>query len=134
MTNSWIDGLGHQAKGALKENVGKLLGDAKLTADGAAERAVGDAQNVGGPGGAQLIPGIDTGRITGIAHQIRGSVKARFGTLIGDAKLAADGRAESRLGRTQDNAGSARDEARDVSDDKHVADGQPNPWDNMRKD
>jgi uncharacterized protein YjbJ (UPF0337 family) len=102
MTNRWIDGLGHQAKGALKENIGKLIGDAKLAADGAAERAVGDAQNVGGPGGEQLIPGIDTGRITGIAHQIRGSVKERFGTLIGDAKLAADGRAESRLGKTQE--------------------------------
>jgi uncharacterized protein YjbJ (UPF0337 family) len=134
MTSSWIEGLGHRVKGALKENVGKMIGDAKLTSDGAAERAVGNAQNSGGPGGAQLTPGIEAGRIIGVAHQIRGSVKERFGNLIGDAQLAADGRTESRLGKTQDTAGSARDETRDAPEDQDAADSQPDPWANMRKD
>lgn len=105
-----IGGLGHQVKGAVKEAVGKIIGDAKLESDGAAERARGHAQT--GAGGGQLIAGIDTDRITGVGHQLKGAIKQGFGKLIGDAKLAADGSAERTMGQGQDAAGSARDEAR----------------------
>jgi uncharacterized protein YjbJ (UPF0337 family) len=44
-----IEGVGHQVKGAVKETAGKLIGDAKLKAEGKAEKAAGKVQNtVGG--------------------------------------------------------------------------------------
>ena len=47
-----------KSKGPLIERLGKAIGDAKLAADGAAERAIGDEQNVAGAGGDQLM-GVD---------------------------------------------------------------------------
>lgn len=44
-----IEGAANQAKGAVKETVGKLTGDAKLKAEGAADKVAGKVQNaVGG--------------------------------------------------------------------------------------
>jgi uncharacterized protein YjbJ (UPF0337 family) len=70
MESNRIEGIGHQVKGAVIEGLGKAIGDAKLAADGAAERAIGDEQNVAGAGGDQLI-GVDADRIEGIAHQVK---------------------------------------------------------------
>jgi uncharacterized protein YjbJ (UPF0337 family) len=42
-------GSAHQAKGAIKEGIGKMTGDAKLEGEGKAEKAAGKIQNaVGG--------------------------------------------------------------------------------------
>ncbi len=44
-----IEGSLKQAEGAIKEGVGKLVGDAKLVAEGTADKAEGKVQNsVGG--------------------------------------------------------------------------------------
>jgi uncharacterized protein YjbJ (UPF0337 family) len=111
MDNTRIEGYGHQVKGAIKETFGKLIGDAKLATDGAAERARGVAQsNTDG----QVIPGIDTDRITGVGHQFKGQIKEGLGYLFGDTKFAADGSAEQVVGKAQNEAGSARDEAREA--------------------
>ncbi len=49
MDKDRIDGALNQAKGAIKEGAGKLTGDAKLEAEGKAEKAAGKVQNaVGG--------------------------------------------------------------------------------------
>jgi uncharacterized protein YjbJ (UPF0337 family) len=49
MNNDRIEGSAKQAKGAIKEMTGKVTGDAKLKADGKADRAAGKIQNaVGG--------------------------------------------------------------------------------------
>lgn len=49
MDSDRVEGAAHQAKGAIKEAVGKVTGDAKLTAEGKAEKAAGKVQNaVGG--------------------------------------------------------------------------------------
>jgi len=134
MDNTRIEGIGHQVKGAVKETVGKIIGDAKLVSDGAAERARGHAQtNAGG----QLIPGIDTDRITGVGHQLKGAIKQGFGNLIGDSKLAADGSAERSMGKVQDAAGSARDEARHASQkaqDSNITPAAEDPWKDPSKD
>ncbi len=45
MDKDRLEGIGHQIKGVFMETVGKIIGDAKLQADGAAERAAGRAQN-----------------------------------------------------------------------------------------
>lgn len=49
MDKDRIKGSAKQAKGAIKEVAGKLIGDAKLEADGKADKAKGKIQNtVGG--------------------------------------------------------------------------------------
>jgi len=49
MDKDRVEGVAHQAKGAVKEAAGKLTGDKKTQAEGAAEKAAGKVQNaVGG--------------------------------------------------------------------------------------
>lgn len=49
MDKDRIEGAGHEAKGKLKEGVGKLTGDKKTEAEGTAEKIGGKVQNaVGG--------------------------------------------------------------------------------------
>ena len=49
MDTDRVKGAAHQAKGAVKETVGKLTGDAKTEAEGKTEKAAGKVQNaVGG--------------------------------------------------------------------------------------
>ncbi|GLR65750.1 hypothetical protein GCM10010909_04280 [Acidocella aquatica] len=49
MDKDRIEGSLKQAKGAVKEVAGKIIGDAKLQADGKADKATGKLQNaVGG--------------------------------------------------------------------------------------
>jgi uncharacterized protein YjbJ (UPF0337 family) len=49
MDKDRIEGSANQAKGAVKEAVGKATGDAKLKSEGAADRAAGKVQNaIGG--------------------------------------------------------------------------------------
>ena len=49
MNKDRIAGAAKQATGAIKETAGKILGDAKLTADGQVEKAEGKIQNaIGG--------------------------------------------------------------------------------------
>ena len=87
MESNRIEGIGHQVKGAVMEGPCKAIGDAKLAADGAAERVIGDEQNVAGAGGDQLI-GVDADRLQGIAHQIKGALIQGFGAIAGNPQLA----------------------------------------------
>jgi uncharacterized protein YjbJ (UPF0337 family) len=49
MDKDRIEGSAHQAKGKLKEVVGKATGDAKTEAEGTAEKTAGKVQNtIGG--------------------------------------------------------------------------------------
>jgi uncharacterized protein YjbJ (UPF0337 family) len=49
MDKDRVEGAGHQVKGSVKEAVGKMTGDKKTQASGAAEKAAGKVQNaVGG--------------------------------------------------------------------------------------
>jgi uncharacterized protein YjbJ (UPF0337 family) len=49
MDKDRIEGAANQAKGAIKEAAGKLTGDAKLKAEGAADKVAGKIQNaIGG--------------------------------------------------------------------------------------
>jgi uncharacterized protein YjbJ (UPF0337 family) len=45
MDKDRVKGAGHQAKGAIKEVIGKVTGDTKTQAEGAAEKAAGKVQN-----------------------------------------------------------------------------------------
>jgi uncharacterized protein YjbJ (UPF0337 family) len=48
MDKDRIKGLGDQAKGAAKEVVGKMTGDAKLRAEGSADKVKGKIENAVG--------------------------------------------------------------------------------------
>jgi uncharacterized protein YjbJ (UPF0337 family) len=49
MDKDRVKGSAHQAKGAIKEGIGKATGDAKLQGEGKAEKTAGKVQNaVGG--------------------------------------------------------------------------------------
>jgi uncharacterized protein YjbJ (UPF0337 family) len=115
MENSRFEGLGHQVKGVFKQRIGKAIGDAKLVADGTAERIIGDQQvKATGFGDGDQMFGIDTGRVRGIVNQLRGAVMQSVGSLVGNPKLQSEGLAEQRAGKVQNAAGSDRDVARDV--------------------
>ena len=121
MDKNRIEAIGHQLKGTLKEGLGKIIGDAKLAADGAAEREVGETQNTAGAAANPLIDiGVDTDRIAGIGHQLKGALKERLGKFTGDLELAAAGIAEQGAGKAQNAIGSARDEAREALEDAHA--------------
>jgi uncharacterized protein YjbJ (UPF0337 family) len=119
-TNRRVEGIGHQVKGAVMERLGLAIGDAKLAADGSAERAVGDKLNTVDAKGEQLA-GVDTDRIRGVGHQIKGAVIEAIGHLFGDPKLLADGVAERNAGKEQNIAGGDRDSAREALERTHLA-------------
>ncbi len=48
MDKDRIKGAAHEAKGAIKQAAGKVTGDAKLKAEGAAEKNAGKVQNAFG--------------------------------------------------------------------------------------
>jgi uncharacterized protein YjbJ (UPF0337 family) len=48
MDKDRIAGIAHQIKVRVRETVGKVIGDAKTQAEGAAERASGKVRNVAG--------------------------------------------------------------------------------------
>ena len=49
MDKDRVEGAAHEAKGAVKEAIGKVTGDTKTEAEGAAEKTAGKVQNaVGG--------------------------------------------------------------------------------------
>jgi uncharacterized protein YjbJ (UPF0337 family) len=48
MDNDRVEGAMHQAKGSVKEAAGKVTGDKKTEASGAAEKAAGKVQNTAG--------------------------------------------------------------------------------------
>lgn len=119
-TNRRIEGIGRQVKGAVMESFGVAIGDAKLAADGSAERARGDQLNSVDAGGEQLA-GIDTDRIRGIGHQIKGAVIEAIGHLVGNAQLESEGVAERNAGKEQNVAGGDRDLAREALERTRLA-------------
>ena len=48
MDRNRIEGAAHQVKGAAKETLGKVTGDRKTEAEGAAEKAAGKVQEAAG--------------------------------------------------------------------------------------
>ncbi len=112
MDKERIEGIGHQAMGALKENLGKIIGDAKLVIDGAAQRKAGVAQSANADHGQ--LAGIDTDRIIGVGRQLQGALKRGLGKVIGNPALQADGTTDQAAGKAQNAAGSTRDEIRDA--------------------
>lgn len=60
---------------------------------------------------------MDKDRIAGSAKAAKGAVKEAIGTVTGDAKLKADGRAEKAEGKFQNAVGGLKDTLRDTLKD-----------------
>ncbi len=56
--------------------------------------------------------GVSHDRVAGSAEQMKGSVKEGVGSLIGDTKLQAEGRADKVEGKVQNTYGGAKDTLR----------------------
>ncbi len=59
---------------------------------------------------------MDSDRIDGAAHQVKGAIKEAAGKLTGDAKTEADGKAEKAAGKVQNAVGGLKDSAREALD------------------
>ena len=113
MNQEYIRGIGHQLLGAAKSGAGRLIGDAKLKADGAAEQLSGKAESLAARSGA-IIPGIDQDRIDGIGLQLKGAAEQGYGRIVNDREIEAAGKAKREAGKLQNEAGSERDEKREA--------------------
>jgi uncharacterized protein YjbJ (UPF0337 family) len=56
---------------------------------------------------------VDSDRVAGAGHQVKGAVKEGVGKMTGDTKTQAEGLAEKTAGKAQSTIGGAKDEARD---------------------
>jgi uncharacterized protein YjbJ (UPF0337 family) len=74
-----------EAKGNIKEGVGKLTRNEDLEAEGAVESEGARAKR----------------NVKGVGNQVAGSVKSTAGELKGDARLRAEGEADRLKGDTQ---------------------------------
>ena len=57
---------------------------------------------------------MDKDRVVGSAKQVKGAVKETIGKVVGDAKLAAEGRADKAEGKLQNAVGGIKDVVRDA--------------------
>ncbi len=57
---------------------------------------------------------MDKDRIGGMADQAKGAIKKGIGKLTGDAKLQAEGEADTMKGKARNAFGGAKDAVRDV--------------------
>ena len=74
-----------EAKGSLKEGVGKLVGNERLEAEGQTERTAAKAER----------------ETKGAANQVAGNVKAAAGKVVGNDRLHAEGEAQDAKGAAQ---------------------------------
>jgi len=60
---------------------------------------------------------MDSDRIEGVAHRIKGAVKEVVGKITGDAKIEAEGKAEKAAGQVQNAVGGLKDSTREALDE-----------------
>lgn len=58
---------------------------------------------------------MDSDRVEGIAHKVKGAVKEAVGKVTGDAKTQAEGKAEKNAGTVQNAVGGVKDTVRDAA-------------------
>ena len=58
---------------------------------------------------------MDDDRSAGVGKKVTGSVKEAIGTVTGDAKLQAEGKADKAAGTVQNAVGGAKDTVRDAA-------------------
>ena len=59
---------------------------------------------------------VDSDRVEGISHQVKGAIKEGVGKVTGDKKTEAEGIGEKAAGKAQNTVGGAKDAVRDALD------------------
>ena len=118
MSDNRIEGAGNKVAGSVKEGLGKMTGDAKLQAEGVAQKAGGSVQNAAGKVEDRVVTephgGVDHDRVEGSGKKLGGSIKQGIGNLTGDEKLKAEGKTDKAAGSLQNAFGGAKDAVRDA--------------------
>jgi len=89
-TGNRIEGKAEQVGGALKKNIGKLLGNEQMEAEGTATELKGKARE-------EAAKGVE--RVKGKVQEVAGKVERGVGKLVGDHDTAAEGAAREVEGR-----------------------------------
>jgi uncharacterized protein YjbJ (UPF0337 family) len=94
--NSRARGRSKAIAGNIKQNVGKLIGNPQMEADGAAEEIRGEAEEDAAKASE---------RVVGAGQELSGTIKRAAGDLTDDPELSIEGQAEANRGkhRQEDN-------------------------------
>ncbi|KAJ9065647.1 hypothetical protein DSO57_1031452 [Entomophthora muscae] len=86
---SKVSGTFNNAKGAVRQTAGKVVGSDEMQAKGAAEKAEGQAETQAAK---------TKGHAEGTGSSVKGSVKDTVGGVIGNEKMQAEGKADKGYG------------------------------------
>ena len=89
------EGKAEEIGGAIKKNVGKLIGNEQMQAEGAATELKGEARQEAAKGAE---------RVKGAVEEVKGAVKNRVGALIGNEQMQAEGKAKELQGEARQKA------------------------------
>lgn len=80
------------AAGAVTETVGRVVGNEKMEAEGAAHQVIGNARNAKAKAAEHT---------KGVVEEVIGTVKNKVGRVVGDDSLAAEGKIEEIKGKAR---------------------------------
>jgi uncharacterized protein YjbJ (UPF0337 family) len=89
------EGKAAEVGGAIKKNVGKVIGNEQMEAEGAAKEMKGEAQQESAKAGA---------RTQGAFEKATGAIKNRVGQVIDNEQMAAEGKARELKGEAREKA------------------------------
>jgi uncharacterized protein YjbJ (UPF0337 family) len=89
---SKVSGNAAAAMGTVKESIGSAIGNRSMEADGAAQRAKGNAE---------VEAAKAQGYAKGTIDNVSGNVKNAAGQVLGNEQMRAEGEAERLKGKTQ---------------------------------
>jgi uncharacterized protein YjbJ (UPF0337 family) len=90
-----VKGKAEEIKGAVKEDVGDLIDNEQMQAEGHAEKVTGQARQEVAKSGE---------RVKGMGEELGGNVKGAVGSLIGNEQMQAEGKAKELKGKARQKA------------------------------
>jgi uncharacterized protein YjbJ (UPF0337 family) len=89
------EGAAEELGGAIKKNVGKVIGNEQMEAEGKAKELKGQARQEAAKA---------TERTTGKVEEVTGAIKNRVGAAIGNEQMQAEGKARELKGEARQKA------------------------------
>jgi len=96
-TGKRIEGAAEELGGSIKKNVGKLIDNEQMEAEGRATELKGEAKQEAAKAGE---------RVKGAAEEVGGSIKKGVGKLIDNEQMEVEGRAKELQGEARQKANS----------------------------
>lgn len=94
-TSKRVEGAVTELGGKIKKNVGALVGDEQMQAEGRAKELAGEAQQEEAKASA---------RVEGKVEEVTGAIKNRVGQVIDNEQMAVEGRARELAGEARQKA------------------------------